>query len=57
MPVTTHSFKIFFRHIFKKKNKKFNPYNDIEAEKKRKEEAEKRKRLEAIPEYWDSEYY
>ena len=31
--------------------------DDIEAEKKRKEEAEKRKRLEAIPEYWDSEYY
>ena len=56
MPVTTHSFKIFFRHIFVKK-KKLNPYNDIEAEKKRKEKAEKRKRLEAIPEYWDSEYY
>lgn len=45
---------LFISKFFKKDT---NKHQDLEYEKKKQEKKERRKKLEAIPEYWDSEYY
>ncbi len=44
------------KHVDLEYEKKKQEKKDL-REKKKKERIERRKKLEAIPEYWDSEYY